>query len=197
MNWLAGLLGLLLAATPAAASDLWPADKAWALQDYDQAIRLYQAAALAGDHVAQRRLGDLFGSPARLVHPDPTEAARWYAMAAAQGDDLAQDALGLLYRDGNGVRRDDAEALKWLRRAAAQDNFMAQFHLGQMYQAGRGVPQDDFHAFVWYSLSAPYDAGNIAAAARDETARNLTPQQLAKARKLALTCLLSAYRNCD
>jgi TPR repeat protein len=185
---------LLAAATRA--DSLYPADKAWVLRNYDEAIRLYRAAALAGDVVAQRRLGDLYSTQTWLEHPNPAEAARWYAMAATSGDDMAEDSLALLYRDGDGVTKNEEEAVRLLRHAASRDNYMAQYHLGQMYRAGSGVQQDYLRAYMWFSLGAGDDAADIAAA-RDEAARFLSPKELKRARQMAAICQISNYLTCD
>lgn len=51
---------------------------------------------------------------------DYPEAARWYRAAADQGDTMAQFALGLMYRLGQGVRRDDVQSHLWFDLVASR-----------------------------------------------------------------------------
>jgi TPR repeat protein len=116
------------------------------------------------------------------VAAGPLEDAR---AAAAQGNADAQSRLGDMYGLAIGVRQDFAEAAKWYRLAADQGNPGAQFMLGFMYARGfPGVPQDYVRAHMWFNLSAAQSKRG-AAENRDKLAGQMTPAQIAEAKKLA------------
>jgi uncharacterized protein len=115
---------------------------------------------------------------------DYATALREWRPLAEQGDASAQFQLGLLYDNGDGVPRDYAKARQWYERAAAQGGVKAQFYLGLQSAYGEGGPLDLVQAHMWYSLAA----GNGYAHApgyRDDLARQMTPAQIAEARKRA------------
>ena len=84
------------------------------------ALKVWLAAAEAGDPEAQTTLGEIFergmGVPA-----DYEAAASWYRRAADQDYSRAAINLGTLYEKGLGVAQDSAQALSWYRRAAGLD----------------------------------------------------------------------------
>ncbi len=103
---------------------------------------------------------------------------------AEQGDSLAQFNLGLMYYNGRGVTKDHTEAIKWYKKAAKQGRAEAQFNLGLRYIEGQGVPRDYVKAYMWQDIAAAQ--GNIYATdLRDMLEKQLTPKQIAKAKKLA------------
>ncbi len=78
---------------------------------------------------------------------------------------------------------DYATALKESRVLAEQGNAPAQYNLGLMYANSRGVPRDDVQAHMWLSLAVA--RGNeLARIHRDRMTRQMTPVQLAEARRL-------------
>lgn len=85
------------------------------------------------------------------------KAAEWYRKAAEQGLSEAQNNLGVMYKDGQGVKKDYQEAVRWFQLAARQGNVLAQSNLGWMYQRGRGVAQDYDSARYWYTQAAQQD----------------------------------------
>ena len=135
------------------------------------------------------------------VQQDDTEAALWYRQAANQGFARAQSALGFLYNFGRGVPQDYAQAATWYRKAAEQGDAYGQASLGLMYELGDGLPQNYVLAHMWFSLAAAHshadfaDYGNMAdimyeatksnADMRDELAKQMTPEQIAEAQRLA------------
>ncbi len=120
---------------------------------------------------------------------DYETALREFQPLAEQGDAGAQYNLGLLYRQGLGVPQDDAEAVKWYRKAAEQGDATAQSRLGIMYGKGEGVPQDYVQAHMWFNLAAsqlpPGEDRDSAVGNRDDVARQMTPDQIAEAQRLA------------
>jgi TPR repeat protein len=112
----------------------------------------------------------------------------WYRKAAEQGDVKAQYNIGQLYRHGCGVERDDGEASVWYRKAADQDYADAQHNFGLMYKNGLGVPRDNVRAYMWLDLAASKSTGGNQekfTASRDALAASMTPEQIAKAQRLA------------
>jgi uncharacterized protein len=124
------------------------------------------------DGVAAYEKGD-YATALRLMRP-----------IAEQGDASAQHALGLMYANGQGVPQDYAAAVSWYRKAAEQGYARAQFNLGFMYLGGDGVPQDYVLAHMWLNLAAARgDKG--ASEVRASLAKEMTPDQIAEAQKLA------------
>ena len=84
------------------------------------ALKVWLAAAEAGDPEAQTTLGEIFergmGVPA-----DYEAAASWYRRAADKDYSRAAINLGTLYEKGLGVTQDSTQALSWYRRAAGLD----------------------------------------------------------------------------
>jgi TPR repeat protein len=141
----------------------------------------------AGDAEAQNRLGLLYakgqGAP-QNYH----EAAKWYRKAAGQGFADAQYNLGVMYANGQGVPQDDAESARWYRKAADQGDAGAQYNLGLMYFNGQGVPQDFVQSYFWCSLAASRASGDVnklASDARDLAAKQLPPDKLMEAQRMA------------
>jgi len=72
----------------------------------------------------------------------------------------------------------------WYRLSAKQGNDLAQRRLGLMYERGDGVERDYVQAYMWYSLGAAGGA-NRGAARKDSLTKQMTPEQIAEAQKLA------------
>jgi TPR repeat protein len=89
-----------------------------------------------------------------------------------------------MYDVGEGVPEDDAEAVRWYRLSAEQGYAKAPYNLGLMYGKGEGVPQDYVQAHMWFNLAAAQGDAD-AAKNRDIVAKNMTPDQIAEAQKLA------------
>ncbi|MEM1230758.1 MAG: caspase family protein [Pseudomonadota bacterium] len=91
--------------------------------DYASALRVWMAAAEAGDANAQTNVGEIFEKGLGTT-PNYEAALIWYRKAAAQGDTRAQFNLGTLYEQGLGVPQDPLTALNWYRQAwgLAQDD---------------------------------------------------------------------------
>lgn len=127
---------------------------------------------------------------------DYKTALEKFHSAAQQGDAKAQYNLGQIYRNGLGIPRDNAEAVKWYRLAAQQGHAKAQNNLGMMYYSGQGVPRDYVRAHVWFSLAIA-SGGARAEGNRDIAASKMTPQQIAKAKKMAKDCLANKLKGCN
>lgn len=102
----------------------------------DEALRLFEQAARAGDTEAAFELGQM----RRAATPE--QAWLWYRQAAQQGHAKAALMLGLLAANGEGVPKDQREAARWLERSSELGNAHAMFLLYNAYREGRGVPLD-------------------------------------------------------
>ncbi len=151
--------------------------------DYDTALAEFRPVAEQGDAKAQFHLGLMYAN-GEGVPQDYQEAVKWYRRAAEQGDARAQSNLGLMYDKGQGVPQAYQEAVKWYRRAAEQGRPSAQYNLASMYYSGQGVPQDYVLAHMWTNLAAS-QGGEKAVKKRDKIATKMTPDQIAKAQRLA------------
>jgi TPR repeat protein len=153
-------------------------------KDDAMAVTWYRKAANQGNPDGQWSLGLMYFYGTGVAQ-DYAAAAAWFRKAADQGDADAQYNLGVMYYFGQGdLPQSYVEATKWLRKAANRGNDDGQFMLGLVYESGQGVPQDYVRAYMWYHLAAA--AGNQdAVRSRDDTARHMTPAQIAQAQKLA------------
>jgi uncharacterized protein len=151
--------------------------------DYATALREWQPLAEQGNALAQYNLGLLYdigqGAP-----KDYDQARQWYEKAAAQGQADAQVNLGILYDYGRSIQQDFKKAVYWYRLSAKQGNALAQRRLGSMYERGDGVEKDYVQAYMWYILGTTGGADR-GSARKDALAKQMTPEQIAEAQKLA------------
>jgi len=108
------------------------------------------------------------------------QAASWYRKAAKQGEPQALYALALFYMAGKGVDQDAKESLFLFSEAANQGHHEAQFCLGS---AHKGVL-----SYMWLNLAATSGDAKVASTAReqrDDVARSLTHEEIAKGQKLS------------
>lgn len=94
------------------------------------------------------------------------------------------------------MTQDYSEAVRWYTLAAEQGDTDAQNNLGVLYAKGEGVTQDDVLAHMWFALSVP-SVKNTARENREKLAKQMTPQQIAEAQKLATECKARNYKGCD
>ncbi len=120
------------------------------------------------------------------AHADELAAVK---QLAEQGDTKAQFVLGSMYRDGRGVAKNIHEMLRLWRMAAEGGNFDAQYALGNMYSGGSGVAKDHVLAYMWFDILAARATdgflGKIAESNRNAVKSFMTPDEIAKARKLS------------
>ena len=158
-------------------------------------LQSLRAQAVRGNADAQNKLGKLYFM-GQSVPQNTATAREWFEKSAAQGNADAQNNLGFLYEKAQG---DSTEALKRFRLAAVQGHVKAQNNLGLMYAMGQGVPQDYVRAHMWFSLSAAHSIGDeqkLAADNRDDVARRMTPEQIAKAQRLSQQCQAQKFLGC-
>lgn len=98
----------------------------------------------AGDHLAQRELGDTYstGKAAVRVEMDEEEAFRWWKEAAENGDSESMVRIGVVLRgrdDDSGASAE--EAFEWFEAAAVLGNREALYYTGLMNLIGQGVSE--------------------------------------------------------
>jgi TPR repeat protein len=128
------------------------------------------------------------GLTAYLNRDYATALEAWRPLAERETESsAAQLFLGFMYAKGLGLAQDPASAAEWYGRAANQDNMLAQIRLGFMYKRGEGVPQDHVRAYVWATLAARQESHvrKVAEALQEALAEEMTPAQIAEARRLA------------
>ncbi len=188
-------IALVICISAAWAGDVEDGDAAIGRKDYQTALQKYKIAALKKDAYAQAQVGNMY-EKGQGVKQDYAEAVRWYKLAAAQGYASAQNTLGYMFKHGRGVVQDLAEAVRLYKLAAAQGYASAQVNLGLMYDHGEGVVQDYTRAHMWYNLGGA-KGHSTAVLFRDMIAKQMTPQQIAEAQKLARECQARNFKNCD
>jgi len=145
--------------------------------DIGEAVRLWEAAARAGDARAQYNLAVLLDE-GRVVVRDTEAAAFWYAQAARSDYPPAQFNLALMFLQGEGVGRDPEQARLLFQLAARRGHPQACFNLGQMFAEGEGgLPQDYAQAAHWYERAAE---GGLAEAANNLGIRYAMGQGVAR-----------------
>ena len=139
-------------------------------QNYVEAIKWYEMAAVRGSPFAQFNLGFIHEHGLGEVPRDYVEAVKWYKLAAETEWEnslrvqiRAQFNLGYIYANGFGeVPRDYVEAVKWYRMVVETERedllelkIKAQLNLGYIYANGFDeVPRDYVEAVKWYRLVA-------------------------------------------
>ena len=169
--------------TSPAWADLNAGADAYHRGDYATALRESRPLAEQGNALAQYQLGLLYDN-GQGVRKDDTQARQWYEKSAEQGYAEAQVNLGILYDYGRGVQQDFKKAVYWYRLSAKQGNHLAQRRLGLMYERGDGVQRDYVQAYMWYVLGAA-NGSERGIALRDTLAKQMTPEQIDEAQKLA------------
>ncbi len=117
---------------------------------------------------------------------DFKEALAKWESAGEKGCVYSMTRAGSLYQ-GDLIASDYRKAAYWFKRASELGDAEAQGHLGVLYDRGRGVPQHYVLAYMWLniaSLDGHEEDENIKK--RDDIARILTPELIAKAQDMAL-----------
>ena len=149
-------------------------------KDLGKAAEWYEQAAEGGVAVAQYRLGSLY-ERGQGVAKDLTKAVNWYQRAADQGNVNAMHNLAVLMSEGVDGPPDQDKALQWFLAAADYGVRDSQYNLGVSYARGLGTPQDLVASYKWFAIAAA-QGDSDASARRDEVAKILSGDDLAKAR---------------
>ena len=156
-------------------------------QDYAEAAKWYRKAADQAHSSAQNSLGHAYLNGLG-VSQDGAEAVKWFRRAAEQGNAAGQFNLGYAYAEGEGVPQDQAEAVKWYRKAADRGDADAQVEVGIAYYEGRGVRRNSVQSYKWLTLASSKPCSvdrDVDPPSIEEVASKMTPQQIAKAQRLA------------
>ncbi|MBF0295846.1 MAG: sel1 repeat family protein [Magnetococcales bacterium] len=173
-----------------------------------------QAGEREGTGSAENRRGKMY-EEGKTVPQNYREARYLYLRAARMGNLDACVNLGRMYQNGIGIPPDVDNAARWFRKAAEQGHNEAQLQLGKLYAKGTGVPKDLILAHMWMNLATAENlekashAGEKfakksleefekvaqmeskqasgATADRDDLAKQMTPEQIAKAQEMART----------
>lgn len=163
-------------------------------QDYKESVAWYTKAAEQGHAEAQSNLGVMYNNGLGITQ-DYREAIKWHTKAANQGHANAQYNLALMYYHGEGTPKNDKEAVNWYAKAAEQGLTAAQLNLGVMYYNGEGVEHNKTTALMWINL-ASYNGDELATKPQSTVAKQMTPDQIAEAQRLALGCVKKHYKDC-
>ncbi|MEL6373802.1 MAG: hypothetical protein AAFR04_07520 [Pseudomonadota bacterium] len=151
-------------------------------RNFKRAFTWYRRSAAKGFAPAQYRLGTLYerglGAPRDLAR-----ARIWYQRAARSGNVKAMHNLAVLSAGRASGTPDYTTAAQWFGAAAERGLGDSQFNLGVLYQAGLGVRRDLTRSYLWFALAAQRGDGQ-AGKRRDQVARLLTKDQMAKARAM-------------
>lgn len=163
-------------------------------KDYAAAITIFKALAQQGHGNALLTLGHMLYL-GEGVEQDRTAAVGLYKLAADKGIPMAQLRIGITFYTGDILPQNYPAAAKYLTLAAEQGNSAAQAMLGSLYFLGEGVLKDDVAAYMWMNIAA--SLGNDEASTnRDLIAKEMTPNQVAEAQRLARECVSKEYRGC-
>jgi len=128
---------------------------------------------------------DIKGGQAAILKGDFPQAFKEFKEDADKGIPHAQAAVGVMLHLGQGVKRDLKKALSWYRKAGSNGYEAGLANVGIMYYKGAGIQNDDVQAYAWLDV-ASYLRGGREHNAKARVASFLSPQQLKKAKKLAL-----------
>ncbi len=154
-KWVLAAGAACIMAAPALA-DVKAGVDAWGRGDYENAVKEWRPAAIAGNMDAQFNLGQAY-KLGRGVTQDLAQAEEWYRKAALQGHEKAEDNYGLTMFQG-GKRK---EALPWIEKSAARGEPRAQYILGTALFNGDGMNKDWVRA---YALMTRASAAGLAPA---------------------------------
>ena len=162
-------------------TDLASANRAYQQKEYITALKEFTVLAEQGDAVAQLALGRMY-MIGQGVKQDREEAVKWLNASATQGNADAQFFLGAMYLL---PQTDIGTGIKWLRVSAEQGNQDAQYLLGKTYMRGaKELARDQIQGAMWLLLAAKGNKEFY----QDElhgAERQMTPEQIAKAKALA------------
>ncbi len=122
-----------------------------AITDPDQARKLFERAAQAGNPRGISNLAALSGGGGASANP---AQARALLAKTADTNAEAQYQLGMMMSEGIGGPKDDTAARSLFEKAAAQNHAGALERMGAFAQSGRGGPQDSAAAKAYYQRAA-------------------------------------------
>jgi TPR repeat protein len=161
-------------------ADLQAGRRAYEQKDYVSAMKELAPLAQEGKVDAQVFLGKMY-MLGQGIPKDADLALKWFRAAADQGNAEGEFFLGAMYLL---PRKDISQGLKWLRLSAEQGTPDAQLLLGMAYLKGSDAPHDLVEADMWLRLAST-QGDRFAPSQRERAEKQMTPDQIAKARALA------------
>ncbi|APG83319.1 peptidoglycan-binding protein [Sinorhizobium americanum CCGM7] len=149
-------------------------------EDLAEAAKWYQRAADAGVVPAAYRLANLYEKGAGVTR-DAARAKALYQKAAEAGNASASHNLAVMLASGRDGAPDLAAAVKWFEKAADLGVRDSQFNLAVLYARGNGVAQSLEESYKWFAIAAR-DGDKDAGEKRDEIAKAMKPEELARAK---------------
>jgi TPR repeat protein len=119
-------------------------------QNYSEAARWYQKAAVQGDIKSQKRLIAM-RKKGLTTEQQPAVPPQWQGSTT---DAQSQYDLGVMYFMGIGVKKNYSTASEWFRKSANQNYPKAQHDLALMILQGKDVNHDALEAYKWFHLAA-------------------------------------------
>ena len=174
------LSSLVLSSVFLYGADLQVGQRAYEQKDYGRAMNELTPLAHAGNVEARVLLGKMY-MLGQGVPKDADLGLKWFRAAADQENAQAQFFLGAMYLL---PAKDVHEGLRWLRLSAEQGTPDAQLLLGMAYLKGTDLPHDLVAADMWLHLAAS-KGDKLASSQCERAERQMTPDQIAKARTLA------------
>lgn len=148
-----------------------------------EGAQLIQAAAQAGEPIAQYRLSKLY-ERGQGVPRDIQQSRAWTEKAAENGNVKAMHDLAVFYAEGEGGQQSYVGAVQWFRQAADHGLVDSQFNLGVLYEQGLGVTANPAEALYWFRVAAKL--GDSAAGAKvSELVELVSPEDAQKTALLA------------
>ena len=147
-----------------------------------------------GELTAQIELANAYRNGVGITQ-DYKTAVKWFALAAEQGDAVAQYNLGIMHSFGLGVVPNYQSAMKWYTLSAEPGNALAQYNLGRLYYLGKGVPENLVYAHLW-AKQASSNGFEMAAELTELLTKLMTENQIEKAKRLEIECLIKQYKSC-
>jgi hypothetical protein len=144
--------------------------------DYEK-LKTFESAAEKGDPLSQVLLAGIYSEGVGAVQKDSAKAAYWYLRAANQGDDGSQFSVGEMYEKGEGVMQDFIEAYKWFNIAAVAPDI--DWNMATNFFKSNSIDIQTLNKFKasWVPVAEK------AKAARDQLARQMTPDQIAEGQR--------------
>lgn len=82
-----------------------------------------------------------------------TEVVKDLQPLAEGGHHGAEELMGIMYKEGQGVKKDTLKGFDLLSRAAEENRPLAQHHIAIMYYLGEGVTKDLVMALAWLHIA--------------------------------------------
>ena len=100
-----------------------------------------------------------------------------------------------MYSFGLGVVPNYQYGVQWYALAAEQGHALAQYNLGRLYYLGKGVPESLIYAHMW-AKQASSNGFMISTEFTEMLTELMTENQIEKANRLRINCVIKKYKGC-